>query len=72
MLEIVPEPALHSAQIISAFRRNVFEHYEEVDRALFMAFRVLFGLYQGSTRPTKVTCDLIARLPEIVPETMPK
>ena len=28
--------------------RNVFGHYEGVDRALF---RALFGLYQGSTRP---------------------
>ena len=31
--------------------RNVFGHYEGVDRALFRAlFRTLFGLYQGSTR----------------------
>ena len=33
------------------FKRNVFGHYEGVDRALF---RALFGLYQGSTRPSKV------------------
>ena len=32
------------------FSRHVFGHYEGVDRALFTAFRVLFGLYQGSTR----------------------
>ena len=35
--------------------RNVFGHYEGVDRALFRAlFRALLGLYRGSTRPTKV------------------
>ena len=32
--------------------RNVFEHYEGVDRTLFRAlFRALFGLYQDSSRP---------------------
>ena len=40
------------------FDRNVFGHYEKVDRALFWAlFRVLFRFYQDSsrfTRPTKV------------------
>ena len=36
------------------FGRNVFEHYKEVGRTLFRAlFRVLFGLYQGSTRPSE-------------------
>ena len=31
--------------------RNVFGHYEGVDRALFRAlFRAIFELYQGSTR----------------------
>ena len=31
--------------------RNVFGHYEGVDRVLSRAlFRALFGLYQGSTR----------------------
>ena len=34
------------------FNRNVFGHYEGVDRALF---RALFGLYQGSTRALKVS-----------------
>ena len=42
---VVPDPPLHSAQIILAFRkkdfyvfnRNVLGHYEEVDRALFRA-----------------------------------
>ena len=37
--------------------RNVFGRYEGVDLALFTAFRVLFGLYQGSTRPTKVSAS---------------
>ena len=37
------------------FDRNIFGHYEGVDRALFWAlFRALFGFYQGSTRPPKV------------------
>ena len=39
------------------FSRNVFGRYEGVDLALFTAFRVLFGLYQGSTRPTKVSAS---------------
>ena len=40
------------------FNRNVFGHYEGVDRALFrVLFRALFGLYQGSTRPTKVSAS---------------
>ena len=33
------------------FSRNVFGYYEGVDQALF---QVLFRLYQGSARPTKV------------------
>ena len=64
--EVVPDPPLHRAQIVLAFRKkdfyvfywNVFGHYEGVDRALVRAlFRALFGLYQGSTRPTKVSAS---------------
>ena len=55
----VPDPPLQSAQIILVFeeegflffRRNVFGYYKGVDQALF---QVLFRLYQGSARPTKV------------------
>ena len=36
------------------FSRNVFGHYEGVDRDYL---RLLFGLYQGSTRPTKVSAS---------------
>ena len=54
--EVVPDPILHSAQIILAsrkkdfcvFNRNVFGHYEGVDRALVRAlFRALFRFYQA-------------------------
>ena len=56
--EIMPEPCVVPGRRISMFfSRNVFGHYEGVDRALFTAFRVLFGLYQGSTRPTKVSAS---------------
>ena len=30
--------------------RNVFGHYEGVDRRYLGIFRALFGLYQGSTK----------------------
>ena len=49
------------------FSRNVFGHDEGVDRDYL---RLLFGLYQGSTRPPKYLphqCSHRARL-EIVPE----
>ena len=36
------------------FSRNVFGHDEEVDRDYL---RLLFGLYQGFTRPTKVSAS---------------
>ena len=36
------------------FSRNVFGHDEGVDRDYL---RLLFGLYQGSTRPTKVSAS---------------
>ena len=54
--EVVPDPPLHSAQIILAFRkkdfyvfnRNVFGHFEAVDRALF---RALFGQQPAKELP---------------------
>ena len=75
--EIVPGPPLHSAQIILAFRkkdfqgffrRNVFERYEGEGGSSYL--RLPFGLYQGSTRPTKKYLPH-QRLPEIVPEIVP-
>ena len=51
----VPDPPLHSScfeeEGFLSYSRNVFGYYEEVDQALF---QVLFRLYQGSARPTKV------------------
>ena len=47
----VPDPPLHSScfeeEGFLSYSRNVFEYYEGV-------FQVLFRLYQGSARPTKV------------------
>ena len=58
------------------FSRNVFEHYEGVDRALF---RAIFRVYSGSTKvlpgpPNYLPhqCSHRARLPEIVPEIVPE
>ena len=49
---IVPKSFLLLGRRISMFfSRNVFGYYEGVDRDYL---RLLFGLYQGSTRPTKV------------------
>ena len=76
MPEIVPkvvfDPPLHvpksflllGRRISMFFNRNVFGHYEGVDRTLFRALlRALFGLYsglyRGSTRPTKVCLTTI-------------
>ena len=43
--------------------RNVFGHYEEVDRALFRAlFRALLGLYSGSTKVLQGFSECIERL----------
>ena len=51
----VPDPPLHSScfeeEGFLSFSRNVFGYYEGVDQTLL---QVLFRLYQGSARPTKV------------------
>ena len=54
---IVPKSFLLLGRRISMFfNRNVFRHREVVDRTLF---RAPFGLYQGSTKPTKVSASLV-------------